>query len=65
MGTYTHRANSFHCYARDYDMLIGYIKQIESNNLEDITYNYKEDWKDLMLECVPEIEALVNQLKER
>ena len=46
-------------------MLIGYIKQIKSNNLEDITYNYKEDWEDLMLECVPEIEALVNQLKER
>lgn len=65
VGTYTHRANSFHCYARDYDMLTGYIKQIESNNLEDITYTYKEDWEDLMKECIPEIEALVDQLKER
>lgn len=65
VGTYTHRANSFHCYARDYDMLTGYIKQIKSNNLEDIIYTYKEDWENLMTECIPEIEALVDQLKER
>ena len=29
MGVYTHRANSFHCYEKDFDPLEGYCKRIE------------------------------------
>ena len=38
VGTYTHRANSFHCYERDYAMLDGYVRRIESGG--DVTYDY-------------------------
>ena len=30
VGTYTHRANSFHCYASDFAMLDGYVNRIET-----------------------------------
>ena len=62
-GTYTHRANSFHCYERDYAMFDGYVRRIESGN--EVTYNYVGDWDDLMAEARPEIAALVKQLKEK
>ena len=63
VGTYTHRANSFHCYEKDFDLLEGYVKRIFSN--KDITYNYNEDWKDLMEEYVPLILSDVKKLKLR
>lgn len=31
MGTYTHRANSFHCYERDFELLDGYCSRIREN----------------------------------
>lgn len=60
MGSYTHRANSFHCYEKDYDMLRGYVKRMDSG---DVTYDYVGDWEDLMEECKPEIAAMVEELK--
>ena len=63
VGTYTHRANSFHCYEKDFDLLEGYVKRIFSN--KEITYNYNEDWKDLMEEYVPLILSDVKKLKLR
>ena len=29
MGSYTHRANSFHCYEKDFDMLEGYVRPLK------------------------------------
>ncbi|UOO36753.1 hypothetical protein IZU99_05510 [Oscillospiraceae bacterium CM] len=63
VGTYTHRANSFHVYARDWAMFDGYIRRIEGSG--DNAYCYVGDWDELMEEAKPEIEAMVNQLKER
>lgn len=60
IGSYTHRANSFHCYEKDYDLLRGYIKRMDSG---DITYDYVGDWEELMEECKPEIAAMVEELK--
>ena len=64
VGTYTHRANSYHCYERDFEMLDGYVKRIEESDLEDLTYSYEDDWKDLMEEYQDEIAAKVANLKK-
>ena len=68
MGTYTHRANSLHCYARDYKLLEDYVSRIknDASRIDDwenaLTYQYIDDWKDLMEECQPEIAAAVDTL---
>lgn len=67
VGTYTHRANSFHCYEKDFPLLEGYIERIKraetKNNPNILTYNYKGEWEDLMEDCKPEIEKMVKRLK--
>lgn len=62
VGSYTHRANSFHCYEKDFKLLEGYVKGIESK--QDITYEYEDFFKDLMEESRPNIGKKVQQLKE-
>lgn len=61
MGTYTHRANSFHCYEKDFPMLDGYIARMEG--AADNTYDYEGDWADMMEEARPEILEAVEKLK--
>lgn len=61
MGTYTHRANSFHCYERDFNMLAGYVKRIK--NGEDITFDFEDDWDELMEEERPSISEMVEKLR--
>ena len=61
MGSYTHRANSYHVYEKNYDLLAGYVARIQSG--EDVTYDYAEDWSELMEEAQPDIAASVKQLK--
>ena len=66
MGTYTHRANSFHCYEKDFGMLDGYVKRImDAEDIDDITYDYEDVWKPMMEAARPEIDAMVKELKER
>lgn len=65
VGTYTHRANSFHCYERDFAMLDGYVKRITEEDVKDISYSYNDDWKDLMEESIEDIIDSVNKLKEK
>ena len=62
VGSYTHRANSFHCYEKDFKLLDQYVKSIESG--DEITYEYEDFFKDLMLETVPEIEEKVGNLRK-
>ena len=61
VGTYLHRANSFHCYDRDYLMLHSYVNRLDYG--DSVTYNYVGDWDELMMECQPEIAAMVEELK--
>jgi len=63
MGTYTHRANSFHCYEKDIPTLKSYVDKINKFNLEDLTYHYEEDWKWQMEEELPKIMEKVQKLK--
>ncbi|MCL2365811.1 MAG: thymidylate synthase [Oscillospiraceae bacterium] len=63
IGTYTHRAHSFHVYERDYDMFDGYIKRIKSGGA--LAYYYDGDWDEQMEEAKPEIAKMVEELKNR
>lgn len=66
MGTYVHRANSFHCYERDFEMLEGYVKRINAAKDEyDICYDYVNGWRDDMEDAKAEIAAKVEELKKR
>lgn len=66
LGTYTHRANSFHCYEKDFGMLDGYCKRIrDAEDIDDITYDYEEVWKPMMEAAQPEIAAMVEELRNR
>ena len=61
VGTYTHRANSFHCYEKDFPLLEGYVKRIVDG--EDLTYNYVGEWDELMEDAKAEIAEKVERLK--
>lgn len=65
VGTYTHRANSFHCYEKDYALLDGYCKRLSSGDFDDVTYDYEDGWKDMMEAVQPEIAKRVEELKSR
>jgi thymidylate synthase len=61
IGSYTHRANSFHCYEKDFGLLESYMRGIRSG--ENITYEYEGFYKELMEESKAEIAKKVEQLK--
>jgi thymidylate synthase len=65
VGTYSHRANSFHCYEKDFRMLDGYVRRIQSEDIEDLTFDYEDGWKDIMEDAQPAIAARVEELKQR
>jgi len=64
IGTYTHRANSFHCYEKDFGLLDQYINGIKIKPLDEITYEYEGFFQDLMEEAIPNINSAVSKLKE-
>jgi thymidylate synthase len=63
VGTYTHRANSFHCYEKDIPLLQGYVNRIDFD--KELTYNYVGEWDELMEEAKGEIAEMVAELKGR
>ena len=63
VGSYTHRANSFHVYERDYEMFDGYVRRIKSGS--DTAFFYAGDWDEQMEEAKPEIAKMVEALRER
>jgi thymidylate synthase len=65
MGSYTHRANSYHCYEKDFALLQQYVDGITQKAEEDITYSYTDFYKELMEESIPEIEGKVDHLKKQ
>jgi len=66
VGTYTHRANSFHCYEKDLSLLQQYVDGINESgdSLEGISYEYEGFYKDIMEESILEIEAAVNIIRQ-
>jgi len=65
VGTYTHRANSFHCYEKDFPLLDQYINGIKTKPIDDITYEYSSFFQDLMEEAIPDIKMAVEKLKKK
>ena len=64
IGTYTHRSNSMHCYEKDFQLLKNYVKAISEKSTEDLTYNYKDDWDEMMNAEIPGILKLADDLKK-
>lgn len=51
VGTYTHRANSFHCYERDFSLLDGYVDRIPGLlqcDAEELCFDYVDGWDEMM-----------------
>jgi thymidylate synthase len=59
VGTYAHRSNSMHCYEKDFELLAGYVKGINERPAKDLTYNYKEFFRELMEDEIPSILKMV------
>ena len=62
-GTYTHRSNSMHCYEKDFPLLKNFANALASKKSEELCYNYKGDWDELMETEIPGIRQLVEDLK--
>ena len=59
VGTYCHRANSYHCYEKNFDLLKAYVERIKYRPW-DCTY---DNWNEEMQEAIPEILREVEKLK--
>jgi thymidylate synthase len=64
VGTYTHRANSFHVYEKDFVTLQAYTNRILGVN-SNLFYNYLGEWDELMDDEKPGIAKMVEELKAR
>lgn len=64
MGTYTHRANSYHCYKRDFELLDGYVRRIKERP-DEVCYDYDGEFGELMRSAAPDIARDVEKLKNR
>ena len=65
VGSYTHRANSYHAYERDFKLLEQYAGAIAEKPMEEITYPYESFFKELMEENIPAIRSMADGLRER
>ena len=63
VGSYTHRANSFHCYEKDFATLEAYHHYILTKPSEQLSYNYKGEWDELMEAEQDEIAEKVRKLR--
>lgn len=73
VGTYTHRANSFHCYERDFALLDGYVERWTANGGLDpfrsyetndtLCFDYIGGWDELMAAERDSIYAAVRKLQ--
>jgi thymidylate synthase len=65
VGTYTHRANSYHAYERDFKLLEQYAAAIANKPAEEITYPYESYYRELMEESIPAIHTVVEDLRSK
>ncbi|MCL2392490.1 MAG: thymidylate synthase [Oscillospiraceae bacterium] len=63
VGSYTHRAHSFHVYEKDYDMFDGYIKRLKIGG--ELAYYFEGDWDEQMEEAKLGIAKMVEELRNR
>ena len=65
MGSYTHRSNSMHAYEKNFGLINGYVKKIDTEAEEDILYDYEGYFEDMMKEYDGDIFSMVNAKKEQ
>ena len=65
IGSYTHRSNSMHAYEKNFGLIDGYVKKIDTEAAEDIVYEYDGYFEDMMKEYDDEIFVMVNSKKEQ
>ncbi len=46
-------------------MLDGYCHRIETEDIDDLTFDYEDGWKDMMEDAQADIAARVAELKAR
>lgn len=63
VGSYTHTANSFHSYKKDWELLDNYVKRIKEG--QEITYRYQGFYDELMREEIPAIMSMVAEQKKK
>ena len=63
VGTYSHKANSYHCYEKDFLTLERYQDAIMNKHHKELVYNYEGDWKELMMDSVPNILKNIETMK--
>ena len=65
VGSYTHRSNSMHAYEKNFGLIDGYVKKIDTEAEEDILYDYEGYFEDMMKEYDDDIFEMVNAKKEQ
>lgn len=63
VGSYTHTANSFHSYKKDWQLLDNYVKRIKEGL--EVSYDYKDCYQQLMEGEIPSIEEMVADQKRK
>ena len=65
VGTFTLRANSFHCYEQEFETLKHYVDKIDKVGVIDksITFNYKDNWEQKMKSYDSSIITKVRELR--
>ncbi len=64
VGTYVHRANSFHAYEASWPLLQSFCESIDAHN-RPLTYSYAEEWREQMEGAVPDILGKVENLRSK
>jgi len=65
IGSYSHRSNSMHAYEKNFGLIEGYVKRLETEAEADLLYDYEGFFKDMMAEADPEIMEMVRQKREQ
>ncbi|GHU64718.1 hypothetical protein AGMMS49983_11040 [Clostridia bacterium] len=65
VGSYSHRSNSMHAYEKNFAMLDGFVKKINSEPTDELVYDYEGFFKDMMAEYDEEIAAMVRTKREQ
>lgn len=72
VGSYTHRANSFHVYEDNYEQVKSFVQRYyicydDDDNDDMMAYYYDDEdgWKEIMDESIPSILKKVEELKTR
>jgi len=65
VGSYSHRSNSMHAYEKNFDLIGGYVRRLESEPEADLLYDYEGFFKEMMEGYDPGIMEMVAKKREQ